>query len=708
MSIDAFFNPRSIAVVGASRREGKVGHEILANLLAGGYEGEIIPINPKADEIENLPCRADLKALDRAPDLVIVVVPAPAVPDVIRDCGRLGVKYAIVITSGFKESGPEGERLERKVAQLARDGGIRLLGPNCLGLMNPRGKINASFGGALPAAGSVGYFSQSGSLLAAIVDMARATDLGFSKLVSIGNKADITELDVLRAYGQDDETHVIAGYLETIADGDAFIREAERIGHAKPILLMKAGETGAGAEAASSHTGRLAGSQRAYDVVFERAGIIRCSSIKSQFDFARAFASQPLPGSADRLSHPDVGVAIICNTGGLGIMATDAVEREGLQLATFTDQTRRRLETELPKAANYRNPIDVLGDALADRFEAALSAALDDPNVHSAVVLLTPHAMTECDETARAVARVADGCGKPVLGCFLGAERVAKALAVLRQAHIPCYDAPESAIATLRALSDYARWRSRPKRVVKLFSVNRRKVEKVLQRHLRVQQYEIGETEAQDILDAYGFVTPKGMVATTAEQAADFADQIGYPVVLKIWSPDIVHKTEVGGVRTSLTTRQEVMDAFDLMMYRVPKKTPDAEILGACVQEMCKTGREVFLGMNRDPHYGPLMMFGMGGVLVEVLRDVAFYLAPLTGEEAKEMLLSTRTYQLLKGAPGEEGVDIDAIAEGLQRLSQLVTEFPQIQEMDINPYVVGPEGTVPIAVDARITVAEGE
>jgi len=707
MSLKPFFEPRSVAVVGASRRAGKVGYEILVGLVDGGFEGEIYPINPKADEINSLRCYADLESIGKTPDLVIVVVPAGAVADVVRQCGRLGVKHVIVITSGFKESGQEGEKLERRIAETARRHGIRLLGPNCLGLMNPAGKLNASFGGPLPPVGNIAYFSQSGSLLAAIVDLARAQDVGFSKLVSIGNKADVGELDVLCAFAEDPETRVIAGYLETLNDGDAFLREAERISHTKPILLMKAGQTLAGAEAASSHTGRLADSQRAYECVFERAGVIRCHSITAQFDYARALATQPLPAVGQSAGSSQSGAAIICNTGGLGIMATDAVDREGLRLAAFGEGTAARLRSSLPAAASTANPIDVLGDALADRFELALVAALEDANVHSAVVLLTPHAMTECNETAEAVVRVArEKATKPILACFLGSGRVAQAVRTLRHGGIPCYDSPESAIAALKAMSDYARWRSRPKRVVKLFAVNRRKVEKIFSRHLRLKQNEIGETEAREILDAYGFVTPKGLLATSDEQAGDFAEQIGYPVVLKIWSPDIVHKTEVGGVRTGLNSRQEVIDAFDLMMYRVPRKCPDAEILGVLVQEMCKKGQEVILGMNRDPHYGPLMMFGMGGVLVEMLRDVAFYLAPLTAEEAREMLVSTRTYQLLQGGPGQEGVDADAIAEGLQRLSQLVTEFPQIQEMDINPYVVGPEGTTPIAVDARISVAD--
>ena len=700
MNLDVLFDPKSVAVVGASREEGKTGHEILRSLLRGGFEGKVFPVNPKAPEILGLPCYPNVGAIGQAPDLAVIVVPTKAVLAVVRECAAAGVKAAVIVTAGFKESGKEGEELEREVVQVARAAGMRLVGPNCLGVMCPAHKLNASFGGDLPPVGKIGYFSQSGSLLASIVDMARAADIGFSKLVSMGNKADLNEQDLIRHFGRDADTQVIAGYLETIGDGDAFVREAERISRDKPILLMKSGETGAGRQAASSHTGRLAKTQQAYEVVFERAGIIPCPSIKAQFDYARAFADQPLPAGTN--------VAVIANAGGPGIMAADAIERQGLTLARLSQETMDRLAAELPNAANVTNPIDVLGDALAARYEFALRCALDDPNVNAALAILSPHAMTECTATAEGVLRAAAACkDKPVLACFLGAARVADALRILRQGKVPAYDSPESAVAALKAMANYQRWRSRPKRVVKLFSVNRRKVEQIIDRHVRRGLRDIGEMEAKDILEAYGFVTPRGAVATSADQAANLADQFGYPVVLKIWSPDILHKSEVGGVKTGLASRQEVMDAFDLMMYRIPKKVPEADILGVLVEETVKKGQEVILGMNRDPRFGPLMMFGMGGIMVEVLKDVAFYLAPLTAEEAKEMLLGTRTYQLLQGMGEQEPVDIDAIAEGIQRLSQLVTEFPQIKEMDINPLVVGPEGTTPIAVDAHIRLEEG-
>jgi acetyl coenzyme A synthetase (ADP forming)-like protein len=699
MSLESFFNPKSVAIVGASRQKTKVGHEILVNMRAAGYLGKIFPVNPKAETVEGLTCYPDLGSIGEVPDLVIIIVPARIVPAVMKQCAKIKVKSVIIITAGFKEIGKEGRQLEEQIVQTAKGAGIRVIGPNCLGVIAPANKLNASFGTDLPAEGIIGYVSQSGALLAAILDMANVSGIGFSKLVSIGNKADIDELDIIRTFGDDPDTKVIAGYLESVTDGNNFVRQAEQISHHKPILLIKSGGTSAGAKAASSHTGSLAGGEVAYESAFARAGIIRCNSIKEQFDYARVFADQPLPAGPS--------VAVITNAGGPGIMAADAIERRGLTFAKLTDQTVEKLATKLPPAANLYNPIDILGDALADRYEFALDIVLDDPNVDIVLVLLTPQAMTDAAGTAKTVVETARGKPtKPILACFLGAGKVHEGIAILRQAKIPPYDSPESAIATIKVMADYVAWRNRPRRVVKLFPVNRRKVENTIERHLRHGDREIGETDSKAILEAYGFKTPEGAIASTPEQAANIAQQIGYPVVLKIWSSEIVHKSDVGGVRLGLNDEQEVKDAFDLMMYRIPKKRPDAQILGVLVEKMYKIGREVILGMNRDPSFGPLIMFGMGGIMVEALKDVSFYLAPLTEDEAKQMLMKTRTYKILKGMRGEEGVDIDAIAEGLQRLSQLVTEFPQIQEMDINPYVVGPAGTSPIAVDARMSVEQ--
>jgi len=697
MSLELFFDPESVAVVGASRQKGKVGREIVAGLVGGGFGGKIFPVNPNAEEVEGLPCHPDLKSIGTLPGLVVIVVPPKFVPSVMKECAAVGVKAVVIITAGFKEVGDEGRRLEDEIVQIARRAGIRVVGPNCLGIMVPGKRLNASFGGELPAVGGVGYVSQSGALLTAILDMARANDVGFSSLISIGNKCDVDELDIMSALGRDDQTRVVAGYLESITDGDRFVRQMEQISQDKPVLLIKSGGTGAGAKAASSHTGSLAGNETAYEVIFDRAGIIRCDSVRTQFDYAQAFVHQPLP--------PGQRVAVVTNAGGPGIMAADAIERKGLTFAGLSDETIARLAENLPAAANVNNPIDVLGDALPDRYEFALDVVLADSGVDAVIVVLTPQAMTDCTETARAVIRASEKTqGKPILAAFLGGPKISEAVGLLRRGGVPQYDSPESAVTTLQVMNAHVAWQNRPKRVVKLFPVNRRKVEQIIERHLRRGVREIAEMESKEILEAYGFVTPKGMIATSAEQAAGIADQLGYPVVMKIWSPDIIHKSDVGGVKVSLNSPQQVMDAFDLMIYRIPKKMPDADIHGVLVQEMCTGGMEVILGMNRDPHFGPLLMFGMGGVTVEVLKDVAFYLAPITAEEARDMLSRTKAYQLLEGVRGQEGADISAIAEGIQRLSQLVTAFPEIREMDINPFVVGPEGTTPVAVDARISV----
>jgi acetyl coenzyme A synthetase (ADP forming)-like protein len=695
MNWQLFFNPVSIAIVGASPKKGKAGNAILSSLLQDNFPGKIFTVNPNEREVLGITCYIDLKSIGEVPDLVIITTPPQFVINILQQCAEIGVKAAVIITSGLKEVDEHGTYMEEAIARIAKTSGIEVIGPNCIGLMSPLNKLNASFAGSLPLPGKIGYFSQSGSVLSAIIDIARSMDIGFSRVVNIGNKAHLSELDMIKAFADDPDTKVIAGYLETFDDGDNFIRQAERISREKPILLLKSGVTAAGARAALSHTGRLTGSERAFDCVFERAGVVRCASIQHQLDIACAFAHQPLPQGPN--------VAIIASAGGAGIMATDAIEREGLQLAALSDSTINTLSTELDNALNVNNPIELMGNILADGYELALQQVLEDPQAHIVLVMLTPHELTQCSDVVRAITRVAkEKTGKPILACLLGAERVEKEVKQLSIAGIPQFDFPEKAVATIKAMVNYSMWRNRPKRVVKLFPVNRRKVEKIIERHLKDGISEIVDIEVKTILEAYGFVTPQGMIATSPEQAANIANQIGYPVVLKVWSPGIIHKTEVGGVKLGLTNEEAVKDAFDLMMYRIPKIRPNTNIAGILVEKMCDKGQEVILGMNRDPRFGPLIMFGMGGKLVEILKDVAFYPAPLTHREAKEMLISTRTYNILTGIKGEEGLDIEAIAEGLQRVSQLVTEFPQIRELDINPFVVGREGTTPVAVDATI------
>lgn len=695
MNWQLFFNPGSIAIVGASPKKGKAGNAILASLLKDHFPGKIFTVNPNVSEVLGITCYADLKSIGEVPDLVIITTPPQYVIIILQQCAEIKVKAAVIITSGLKEVDEHGTHMEEAIARIAKTSGIEVIGPNCIGLMSPLNKLNASFAGSLPLPGKIGYFSQSGSVLSAIIDIARSMNMGFSRVVNIGNKAHLSELDMIKAFAEDPDTKVIAGYLETFDDGDNFIRQSERISREKPILLLKSGVTAAGARAALSHTGRLTGSERAFDCVFERAGVVRCASIKHQLDIACAFAHQPLPQGPN--------VAIIASAGGAGIMATDAIEREGLQLAALSSSTINTLSSKLDNALNINNPIELMGDILANDYELALKQVLDDPQVHIVLVMLTPHELTQCCDVVQAIIRAAtEKTGKPILACLLGATRVEKEVKQLNKAGIPQFDFPEKAVATIKAMVNYSMWRNRPKRVVKLFPVNRRKVEKIIERHLKDGISEVVDIEVKTILKAYGFMTPQGMMAASPQQAANIANQIGYPVVLKVWSPGIIHKTEVGGVKLGLTNEEAVKDAFDLMMYRIPKIRPNTNIAGILVEKMCDKGQEVILGMNRDPRFGPLIMFGMGGKLVEILKDVAFYPAPLTHREAREMLISTRTYSILTGIKGEEGVDIEAIAEGLQRVSQLVTEFPQIRELDINPFVVGREGTTPVAVDATI------
>jgi acetyltransferase len=464
----------------------------------------------------------------------------------------------------------------------------------------------------------------------------------------------------------------------------------------KPVVILKAGTTAAGGKAASSHTGSLAGTDIAYGAAFHRAGVVRADNFEALFDFATALAMQPLP-KGER-------VAIITNAGGPGIMAADAVENLGMKVQPLEKSISTALREKLPAAASVGNPIDVLGDADPDRYALALDAALDDETVDSVVVILTPQAMSKPAATARAVIQRLRGT-KPVLAAFMGGSDVMPAREEFVAANLPDYTAPERAVAALRAMCDYAAWRRRPPRVVTRFPVNRRRVERVIARQVRQRRREVGEAEAKEILRAYDFNVLPGEVVRSDEEAVSLAERIGYPVAMKIVSPDIIHKSDVGGVKLNLSNAQQVRDAFDLMMLRIPRRMPAAELTGVYLEKMSTPGREVILGMHRDAQFGPMLMFGLGGIFVEVMKDVSFHLAPITEEEAMQMLVGTRSYALLKGARGQAAVDLSAIAGALQRISQLVTDFPQIMEMDINPFIVGQVGSPPVVADARMTLS---
>ena len=697
--LSSLLYPASVAVFGASRTPGKVGYEVVANLKEGGFEGPIVPVNPTADEILGLPCFPNLKAYGKPIELGVIAVPTKMVRAAVEDAIHAGAKAIVVITAGFKEVDAEGAEMEHEIERLCTSRGVKLVGPNCLGVINTDHAMNASFASHMPRAGNISVISQSGALLTAILDLAASRDLGLGKLVSMGNKAQLDETDFLTALATDEQTKVIVGYLESIASGDDFIRAAQQATTHKPVIVFKAGTTTAGVKAASSHTGSLAGADVAYGAAFVRSGVIRADTFESMFDYATAFAMQPLP-KGDR-------VAIITNAGGPGIMAADAVENAGMQVSPLGGGAATALASKLPAAASVGNPIDVLGDADPERYVMAVDAAQDDPEIDAIVVILTPQAMTRPAETARAIAAASRG-EKPVLASFMGGADVMPGRAELTAANLPDYPSPERAVSALRAMVDYAKWLDRPPRVITRFGVNRRRVERIIRRHLKVGQLQVGEAQAKAILDAYDFNVPPGQLAMTADEAVDVAERIGYPVAMKIASPDVIHKSDLGGVKLNLGSPDGVRDAFDLMMMRIPQRVPTARIDGVYLESMVGRGREIILGMTRDPQFGPMLMFGLGGIFVEVMKDVTFHIAPITKEESLQMLRSTKSFALLKGVRGQASVDLDAIAEALQRISQLVTDFPQIVEMDINPFIVGTVGSESIAADARITLQEPE
>ena len=696
--LDALLYPQAVAVMGASRTPGKVGYAVVANLIQGGFEGDIVPVNPSGGEMLGHKVYTSLEEYGKHIDLSVIAVPTAAVKGAVVSSLRQGAKAVVVITAGFKEVGEEGARLEKEIADLCHSSGARLMGPNCLGLINTHHNMNASFASHMPAVGGISVVSQSGALCTAILDWAASRKMGLATLVSIGNKADLDETDFLSAFAEDERTKVIVGYLESIGSGDEFIRAAESVAAIKPVVILKAGTTAAGSKAASSHTGALAGADIAYGAAFKRAGIIRAETFEALFDFAAALAMQPLP-KGDR-------VAIITNAGGPGIMTADAVENSGMKVASLHPDTAEDLRGKLPAAASVGNPIDVLGDADPDRYAMAVTAAQADPAVDAVIVILTPQAMTRPAETARAIAACANG-DKPVLASFMGGADVLPGREELVAANLPDYPSPERAVAALKAMVEYASWRLRPPRIVTRFPVNRRRVERVISRQLRTGRLYVGEAKAKDILRAYDFIVPDGRLVATVDEAVEAAPRIGYPLAMKIVSPDIIHKSDVGGVKLNLSSPQDVADAFELMMLRIGRAMPDAFLEGVYLERMVPRGREVILGMTRDAQFGPMLMFGLGGIFVEVMKDVTFHLAPITSGEAMSMLMGTRSYKLLEGVRGEQGVNLAAIGEALQRISQLVTDFPQIDELDINPFIVGKMGEDSFAADARIQLAPG-
>jgi acetyl coenzyme A synthetase (ADP forming)-like protein len=701
--LEAIFRPNSVAVIGASNRVGTVGHDLFRNILLSGYSGTLYPVNPKAASIAGVHAYKSVGEIPDDIDLALIMVPATAVAPVLEECGQKGARGAVIVTAGFKEVGAEGAALERRAVEIAREYEISLVGPNCLGVINTDADImlNASFARCMPKHGNIAFLSQSGALCAGILDYARGRNIGFSKFISVGNKADVTEIDLLRYLAKDDSTDVILMYLETLVDGRALIELAREItgelAHRKPILAIKSGRTTQGAAAARSHTGALAGSDAVYDAIFAQAGILRVDTVEELFDFAVGFSRQPLP-KGNRF-------AIVTNAGGPGIMATDAAIRHGLELAKLRPETLESLKAKLPPTANFSNPVDVIGDATCDRYTTALEAVLGDPNVDGLVVLLTPQSMTDIEAIARTIGEIAPLSKKPVLASFLGHVDVSVGVRILEQHGIPNYEFPENASRSLAAMCRYTQWLTRPRTQERRFEADQDAVRKIFTKVRGEGRTFLPEAEALAVLKAYGFPLLQHDLAKNEDEAAALLEKIGGPVAMKIASPDVVHKIDVGGVLLNISTPEEARAGYKKITNGVKQKLPSARLLGVEIQAMAGKGVEVILGISKDPTFGHLIMFGLGGTYVEVLKDVSFRLVPIRQLGACNMINSIRAAKVFESFRGQPPADIEAIAECLERLSQLIVDFPEISELDINPLIVHAQGKGARVADVRIALA---
>ena len=691
-TLATLFAPRRVAVVGATDREGSVGNAVLQNLVRD-FDGEVIPVNPSTSEVAGMQCYDSVTDVDPV-DVAVIVVPADIAVDAVREVGEHGIENVVVITAGFSESGSEGARRERELVEIAEEYNLNLVGPNCVGVMSTGVGLNATFAPMNADPGNISFMSQSGAFITAVLDWASDRDIGFKDVVSLGNKAVLDEGDFIQEWGEDDDTDVVLGYLEDIDNGREFMQTAREVTQDTPVVVVKSGRTDAGASAAASHTGAIAGSDRAYEAGLEQAGVIRAETVQGLFDTASILAGQPLPEGDE--------VAIVTNAGGPGVMATDAVGDSSLSLAEFTDETLDTLGEFLPDGANIYNPVDIIGDAPAERFEQTIDTVLDDPNVGMAIVLACPTATLSFDDLASETARLEEAHGKPVAGVLMGGTSAQSARETLNDAGIPSYFDPARAVESLDSLVDYAAIREREYTEPETFDIDEEKADAILSRAAERDTTRLG-VEAMELLDAYGIPTPEGDVVDDPQEAREIAERIGGDVVMKIVSPDILHKSDIGGVEVGVGP-DEVWDTYEDLVARARQYQPDATILGVQVQEMLDLddATETIVGVTRDPQFGPLVMFGLGGIFVEVLEDTSFRVTPVTERDARQMTEEIDAAPLLQGARGRQPVDIDALVDIIQRISQLVTDVPAIEELDINPVVATADGVT--AVDLRLTL----
>ena len=694
--LSRLFAPDRVAVVGASDEEGTVGYAVTSNLL-GSFEGEVVAVNPNRESVLGLSCH-DSVADVGAVDVVVVAVPAGIAVEVLREAAEVGIENVVVITAGFSEAGAEGSARERELTRIARAHDLNLVGPNSLGILNTGVGLNATFGPLDPDPGGISFMSQSGAFITAVLDWAADRNLGFKDIVSLGNKAVLDESDFVREWGDDPETDVILGYLEDVSDGPAFIEAAREVTEDTPVVVVKSGRTDEGASAAASHTGAIAGSDEAYDAAFEQSGVIRVHTVQELFDFASILAGQPLPDGDS--------VAIVTNAGGPGVMTTDAVGDSRLDLAEFTDETLATLSEDLPEEANIYNPVDIIGDAPVERFEATIDTVLADDTVEMAIVLSCPTATLSFDDLAAATVRLRSEHGTPLVATLMGGSSTESAAATLSDAGIPTYFDPARAVHSLEALAQYATIREQEYASPTTFDVDRERAREILERAAERGDTRLG-VESMELLDAYGIPTPEGKVVSDPAAAVEVAEAIDGPVAMKIVSPAISHKSDIGGVEVGVK-QSDVRSTYGNIVSRARNYQPDAPIVGVQVQEMVDldAGTETIVGVNRDPQFGPLVMFGLGGIFVEIMEDTSFRVAPVSEPEVREMLGEIRAAPLLHGARGRTPADVDALVTVIQRVSQLVTDFPAITELDVNPVVAMPDGVA--AVDLRLTLDQEE
>ena len=697
--LDCIFHPRSVAVIGASEREGSVGRTLLWNLIRSPFGGTVFPVNPQRHSILGIKSYTDIASVPELVDLVVIATPAPTVPQVIRECVAAGVKGAIIISAGFKEIGEKGAILEQEVLAEARKGGMRIIGPNCLGLMNPLAGLNATFAGTSARAGNVAFVSQSGALCTSILDWSLGENVGFSAFISIGSMLDVGWGDLIEYLGDDPHTHSIVLYMESIGDAHAFLSAAREVAMDKPIIVLKVGHTEAAAKAAASHTGALTGSDEVLNAAFRRCGVLRVHTISDLFDMAEILAKQPRP-KGNRLS-------IVTNAGGPGAIATDSLISGGGELSELAPETIQKLNQFLPAQWSHHNPIDILGDASSDRYAQTLEVVADDPNSDAMLVILTPQAMTNPTQTAEKL-KVYSQLGKPILSSWMGGAEIAAGTQILNQANIPTFPYPDTAVRLFNYMWRYSynlrgiyETPSLPADS-DLQAPDRQLADQILSQATQSDRSLLTEYESKKLLAAYGIPTVLTEIATSDLEAVEIADRFGYPVVLKLHSEKITHKTDVGGVRLNLCDAGAVSRAFMAIAAKVRTIDPEA-FLGVTVQPMVKMeGYELILGSSLDPQFGEVMLFGMGGQLVEVFKDRALALPPLNTTLARRMMEQTRIYQALQGVRGRQAIDMAKLEQLLVSFSQLIVEQPQIREIDINPLMVSAEGM--IALDARVVL----